>query len=327
MKLLSIVLLLTTMLVLAGCGSGNTDVGPGATPFNGGSNGLSMAFVQGAPPDEITDNGNFPFSINLRIENLGEDDVETSDGYIEITGIEATEFDKSPSDLTQDIPFGINGVVKNFQGTVLVGDTVIAEFNELNFQRNIRGNWDGSRIRANLCYNYETEATTAVCIKEDMLTNVDNKEICALSGEKQVFNSGAPIHVTKVNQEPLGSDKIQVQFEISHVGEVNDRFYKLDTECVDRATNNDKDKIYFEVETDINGNTAKCSGLEEGASGTDSGFITLYNGEPRTVICTFDVGNVEGAFERQINAKVSYRYYQFIEKSLLVKDVSTADEE
>jgi len=319
-------IMLVGLLVLAGCG-GNSDttVGPSKTPFVGGTTALSMEFIEGAPPIEIFDNGNFPFAINLKIENLGEDDVETSDGYVEITGIDPGDFGLSgQSELKQDLPYDIKGVVKNFQGTVLVGDTIITEFNDLNFENDIRGNWDGPRIRANLCYNYETEATVAVCLKRDLLTNIDTKEICELTGEKAVYNSGAPIQVTKVTQTPLGSDKIQLQFEISHVGDVNDRFYKVDTDCDDKTTNTDKDKVYLEVVTDINGNTAECSGLEEGTG--NAGYVTLYNGKPRTVICSFDVGDVEGVYEKQITANLQYRYSQFIEKTILVKDVSTGED-
>jgi hypothetical protein len=329
-KIILMGFILMGLLFLGGCSDEGRreDVGPISTPFVGGSMGLSMEFIDGAPPSEIFDNAQFPFAINLKIENLGEHNVETTDGYIEITGIEASEFGlSSQTALKQNIPFDIRGVVKNFEGTILVGETVVAEFNDLNFQRNIRGNWGeptgpgGPRIRANLCYNYETEATTAVCLKRDMLTQIGTKEICEISGDKKVFNSGAPIQITKITQAPLGSDKIQLQFVISHVGSVNDRFYKVDTECDDRATNTDKDKVYIEIETDINGNLAQCSGLEQSTG--NAGFITLFNGKPRNVICTFEVGNIDGAFEKQITAKLSYRYYQFIEKRILVKDVST----
>ncbi|MFT4297637.1 MAG: hypothetical protein ACMXX5_00415 [Candidatus Woesearchaeota archaeon] len=324
-KTILIGFMIIALLFLAGCNDeGRRDTGPARTPFVGGRNALSMEFVEGAPPIEIFDNAQFPFSINIKIENLGEHDIETTDGYLEITGINPVDFGLSgQADLKQDIPHNIRGVVKNFQGTILVGDTIIAEFSELNYQENIRGNWDGPRIRANLCYNYETEATTYVCLKRDMLANLDSTEICSLNEQKQVYNSGAPIHITKVTQTPLGSDKIQVQFEISHVGSANDRFYKVDTECDDSATNTDRDKVFFEIPTDINGNYAQCSGLEESTG--NSGYVKLFSGRPRSVICTFEVGNIEGAFEKQLTATLRYRYHQFIEKRILVKDVSTGN--
>jgi hypothetical protein len=309
-------------ILLSGCGGGEKRVGPSTTPFVGGVTALRMEFVEGAPPEEIFDNGNFPFAINIKIENLGESDVTASDGYVEITGIDPVDFGLSnQAELKKQLPSDVRGVVKNFEGTVLVGETLIAEFNDLNFMKNIRGNWDGPRIRANLCYNYETEATTIACMKRDMLTNIGQQEICELSGIKPVYNSGAPIQITNVHQTPLGSDKIQLQFEISHVGSANDRFYKTNTECDDRSTNIDKDIVHFEIMDSAQ--DVKCSGLQN-AESDSSGFVTLYNGKPRTIICSFDVTGVEGMFEKQITAKLGYRYSQFIEKTILVKDVSTS---
>ena len=46
-------------------------------------------------------------------ENLGEDDVETSDGYVEITGIDPGDFGLSgQSELKQNLPYDIKGVVE-----------------------------------------------------------------------------------------------------------------------------------------------------------------------------------------------------------------------
>ena len=326
-KTLFAIFMIFSLFILSGCDDTNTGVGPSTTPFVGGTNALSLSFMEGAPPSEVFDNGDYTFGINIKIENLGEDDVETQDGYLEITGIDAQEFGlNGQSDLIIDIPYDIKGVNKNSEGTIFVSEPIIAEFGELNYEGDSRGNFD-YRIRATACYNYETEATTLACLKRDMLTNIDTKEVCSLNGDKEVYNSGGPIQVTKVTQTPVGSDKIQLTFEISHVGEVNDRFYKLDTDCDDRATNQNKDLVYFEV-LDTEGNSlgdAQCTGLKKGSQDSE-GYIELFSGAPRTVVCTFDTSNVEGIFEKKVNVKISYRYSQFIEKTIIVKDVSSKDD-
>lgn len=327
-RIILTILALLLIVIATGCEqqSGN-NVGPSSTPFIGGVEGLVMEFVQGNPPDYVFDNGNFPFYVSIRVDNLGEHDVVANEGYLEITGINAKDFNLgSQAELRQNIPQTIKGVVKNFQGTVIVGDTSILEFGEMNYLPNIRGNFDGPRIRANLCYNYETEATTYICLKRDLLTNIDTKEICDLSGLKPVFNSGAPIQITEVQEDPLGSDKIQLVFTVEHVGTPNDRFYKLDTECDDRQTNRDKDLVWFEVVSDINGATASCTGMREFNADKSGGYVELYNGEPRQVICQFDMSNVDGIYEELVTVRLKYRYSQFIEKTILVKDVSTPAE-
>src|SRR3989344_2547658 len=99
-----IVLFMAVALFLVSC-SPNDNPTDAETPFAGGANGLSLAFVRGAPPDEIFDDGQFPFSITLFLENLGEYTVPDNEGYIEITGIDPAAFVKpSQDDLRQDIP-------------------------------------------------------------------------------------------------------------------------------------------------------------------------------------------------------------------------------
>ena len=325
MRALIAIMILT--VILAGCTQGgDSTVGPEITPFAGGVEGLSMEFVRGAPPDEIFDNGGFPFSVTVLIENLGESDVNPTDGYLEITGINAQDFDLPSQDaLRQDIPLEIDGVVKNFQGTVLLGDKIDISFDELNYLPDLSGNFY-PRIRANLCYNYETKVTANLCVKRDLLTNVNTKEICDIGGLKDVFNSGAPIQVTSVEQNPAGSDKIQVIFTVSHVGFPEDRFYKVDTECDDSQANRDKDLVWFEVVGAVGGSRADCSGIREALPDGSGGFIELTNGADTQVVCTFDVSDVGGVYETPLQARLEYRYSQFIEKNILIKDVSINDE-
>jgi hypothetical protein len=328
-NLVAMLVLLVGIMLLSACSGGSSNgVGPSKTPFAGGQNGLSMEFIEGAPPNEIFDSGQFIFAINVKLNNLGEYDTKAADGYVEITGINPKDFGlNSQADLKKNLPGDINGVEKNSDGIVIIGGTLVSEFNNLKFAGNLRGNWgsdgasNGPRIRANLCYNYQTYVTTGICLKKDMLTNINTKEICQLNGEKKVFNSGAPIQVTKATQTPVGSGKIQVNFEISHVGTPNDRFYKFNTDCDDRSTNTQKDKVYFEV-GQINGKKGKCTGLQEANADGSGGYVTLFNGRPMTVLCTFDLGNIEGSFETILEATLKYRYYQFIEKPILIKDVS-----
>jgi len=322
-KILIIIAALT--LILASCAN-NNDQNTSETPFAGGVEGLSASFVKGAPPQEVFDNGQFPFSVTLFLENLGEHDVPTGDGYVEITGINPIDFDlDGQADLRQDIPTEIDGVVKNFQGTILLGDKVDVSFDDLNYLPNLRGNFP-AKIRANLCYNYETTATTYLCVKRDLLSNIGTKSICELSGEKRKFNSGSPIQVSAVEQNPAGSDKLQVIFTVSHVGFPEDRFYKVDTECDDSEANPNKDLVWFEVVSDLVGEKASCTGLRDALADKSGGYIELTNGADTQVVCSFDVSGIESIFETPVNVKLDYRYYQFIETDLLIKDVSVGSE-
>lgn len=323
-----LVILAVLAIFLVSC-KGGTEGPQVETPFAGGVEGLSMSFVRGAPPDEVFDNEGFPFSISVLIENLGEYTVPSENGYVEITGINPADFDDSgvseALDLKQNLEEEIDGVVKNFQGTILLGDKIDVSFDGLNYIPDLSGNFN-TKIRANLCYNYETKATTYLCVKKDLLSNIGTAEICDISGDKIVFNSGAPIQITAVEQNPAGSDKLQVLFTLSHVGYSEDRFYKLDTDCDDYAGNTDKDLVLFEVVSQLEGVEAECSGLRDSQS-SNSGYVELPNGADTQVVCSFDVSSADSIYETPINLKLGYRYSQYIEKPMLIKDVSVGDDE
>ncbi len=317
--------LIGLLLFIAGCSEEQVDVGPKETPFVGGKTGLSMSFTEGAPPDDIFDSGQYPFSIVLKLENKGEDDISAGDGYIKIVGINPTDFGKTATDLKQDIQKDISGTRKNSEGDIVSGDTIVVEFNEFNYLPDVQGNFDGPRIRPELCYDYATKTSTQICVKSDLLQDLETKDICEVSGSKTTYNSGGPIHITEFKEAPLGSDKIQVSFKIDHVGNVNDRIFKKETECDYKVTNPNKNKVWIEVTSDINGKKASCSGLQEANADNSVGYVTLWDQKPRTVVCSIDVSDVDGVFEELFTVELKYRYLQFIEKTILVKDVSTEE--
>ena len=246
-------ILLVLILFIIGCSGGSqssANVGPDRTPFRGGDIGLSMEFLDGSPPDEIFDNKNYPFGIVVQLENLGEDEVEVGDGFIRVTGINPVDFGLSgQSDLERPIP-AMEGVKKNFDGTIVDGDQDNVEFPGLNYQLDLPGNILQPRIRAEACYNYKTRTATLICIKPDLLAKTETKEVCDIAEDKEAQNSGGPLQITEFTQQAISSDKIQVSFVVSHVGAPNDRFFKLGTDCDDRVTNVDKEKVLVTVTSD-----------------------------------------------------------------------------
>ena len=327
---LSMVLLLA--VIISSC-SGDKDKPSSDSPFVGGDRGLVMSFVDGAPPPEIYDANQFLFDIAVKLSNEGETDVRPEDGYIQIIGINPADFGTTQENLKKPIPALLKRARKNFEGTVLLGDIAIAEFSQLKYIPDVVGNFNGPIIRANACYNYATRASSKVCVKPDLLSNIDNQEIWALSGNKVVSNSGGPLHITSVTQQPLGGSKIQVQFVIEHTGGANERFFKPNTDCLDRPTNPDRDVVFVEILSDVAGVIAQCSGFNS-ATGTgtgggnpspNAGFVKLFDGAPRTILCSFDIANVQSEFEELLEIGLRYRYYQYIETPILVRDVTTSD--
>ena len=103
MKLIITILIIISILVLiAGCAQDEGPIEEGVRAFIGGDRGLDLEFTEGAPPDVVYDR-DFPFDVNIRVENVGEWDIpNTQDVTLTIIGIESTSFGKSLADLTKN---------------------------------------------------------------------------------------------------------------------------------------------------------------------------------------------------------------------------------
>ncbi len=328
------------LLLLTACtGKQKTGI-PFATPFIGGTNGLLISFVREAPPDSITDDGKFPFGIALQMENGGEADLVFGGGYAEIVGINPIDFGL-PSQAYLRSPLikegKLAGAKKNFDGTVIPGMQNVVQFpfdpakeiSMLKYLPNLYGNTN-LNIRANVCYDYKTKSTTKICVKPNLLAVEEKPPLCLVNEPKNPQNSGAPLHITGMTEAPVGEDKIQLTFTISHVGDPTDSFFAVGTECDDTITNPQKYVAFVNVTSDVNGAHADCSGLEDPVEGPvlgpngerSGGFVRMYRGQPRTVTCTVDLSNVESTFEELFEVELLYRYMQSIERPMLIRDVS-----
>ncbi|MGM5483621.1 MAG: hypothetical protein ACQER9_01745 [Nanobdellota archaeon] len=325
MKKILFTLMIATVLLFTGCTEGGDDVSNDATkPFVGGSKGLSMEFITGAPPDEVFDNNQYPFSVSVKLENLGEEDIEEGEGFLEIQGINPNEFGVSESDLVKDVP-EIRGVRKNNDGSIVKGQSEVVTFDGLKFQQDIAGNFNIDTFRVRACYDYETRSTSQICIKEENIDSMKDDEICEINGKKSVVNSGGPLHIKSLTETSRGEDGIQIAFDVGEVGPEGSKWFAPgNTECDDRIDNPDLYKVEVEVEPIINERyQASCSGGT--FNGGDKGTITLYGGEPRKVICSFDVGDQSSDFKTKVDINLRYRYLQSIDKSLLVKDYGVTE--
>jgi len=311
------IVIVALALMLTACSKGNTPSGT----FVGGHEGIVAKFTPGMPPAEVFDNSQMTFAIQTALENKGESDIPAGALFVEIKGISPTSFGKnSQADFKKTNPSIIKGTKKNFAGDIINGDTAWITFDNLKYVIDLPGN-QGFSIVADICYLYETRATAKICVNRDIIKNSDKEKICTLSGEKEVQNSGAPIAITSVKEDPIGGGKVQLNIVISHVGPGDGFFKKTEQTCDMAVDNQNKYKVYVEVTPNIRGVTAHCNNLDEGS--VNSGYITLIDGQPRTLTCILDLNPVgDSVFEELVNFKLSYRYLQHITTPLEVKDVS-----
>lgn len=306
------------MLLLAGCADNNQQNSI-VDPFIGGNNGLNLFLQNGAPPPQVFDGGKFPFAVNVVVENVGETDIGpgTQNPYVtaRIEGINPTGFGVTSAQLHQVLNEPIRGARKNFDGTIIGGLVANFVFEGLNYQGKLQGN-DLITLRGTVCYDYENYATTQVCFKNDIIENVQDSTICTLTGEKLVHNSGGPLHVGQVIQNPLGQNKIQVNFVLQHVGPGEFYGRTAEEDCNPSVRNTNKFKIDVDVTVDDPNTVVQCYRLNNAGSGR----ITLYNNAPQTITCTIVGGSAESrVYTDNLKIRLRYRYGQFIEQPLVVQ--------
>ena len=311
-------ILLLVLLVVSACTSNGSSTGL-FSPYVGGSKALDISFLTGSPRSEVFDGGTDDFSIAVEIRNVGEEDLTPNDGYVQISGILAQEFGVSSAELRQRIP-EIPGA-RMSSGTILNGGIEVVSFDGLSYQPTIAGDLTSQRIRATACYNYKTRSTSNICVKENPYDSTTRTDICTVTGQKQVANSGGPIQITRLEQQVGGQTSVRVVMTISHVGSPDDYFFRLNSECDARDGNSDMYRVFVDVRPIVNGQiAARCSGLQEGSG--SSGYITLHNGQARDLICTFDLSDLQGSSVTPLNVELSYRYMQSIETPITIRAMS-----
>jgi len=305
------IVLLSLVILMAGCGEGEeTTITTKEKAFIGGTRGLIMEFLPGAPPEEVFDSNN-PFNINIKLENKGEWDIEKNNASIKITGIDPTDFGYLTSDdLVKNPDEDLIGAQMDPEGNKIVGTITDIEFAGLEYIDQVAG-FVQFNIKAENCFMYGTKAQSQLCVKEDLLGKTGEKGVCDPNKEKVVDNSGAPIHVTKLTESVAGRDKISFVFNIEHVGK--GRVYRKLSEC--STDFSDRNKIFVTVHDPGIGELS-CSGLEGGST---SGFATLFDDE-RNIRCTINLDEDSiGDYEKVLNIEVEYDYKESIETPLVIK--------
>lgn len=321
MNKLALAVLLCASLVLAGCTAEGQAPNSIVDPFIGGNVGLNLYLQNGAPPPQVFDGGKFPFAVNIVVENVGESDIGpgTRNPYVSarLEGINPNTFGLTAADLEQDLMEPIRGARKNFDGTIIGGLIANFVFEGLNFQGKLQGN-DLLTIRGTVCYDYENIATTQVCFKDDIIENVQDSTLCTLTGEKLVHNSGGPVHVTQVIQNPLGENRVQVNFVIEHVGPGEFYGRAADESCNPSVRNTNKFRADVTVEMEDDSAIVQCYRF----SSSNAGTITLYNGAPQTITCTIEGASPGSRVYTDTMTIVSkYRYGQFIEQPIVIQSL------
>lgn len=310
-KFLLIGLLIGVMIVSACTGDGGA---PATDTYIGGNMGVEMRFSPSAPPDRVADaGGQETFDIVLELENKGENLVLLEDAFISIKGFPPEAFGVSAGDLVNIHPEeDLIPRIKTADGTIIEPPIIYATVSDLQYQYTEPGNVQYP-IRAEICYLYETNVATKLCLKRNLNKDDDN-DLCAVNSPRSVSSSGAPIQVSRIQQSAAGRDKTRFTFTIENRAS-GDVFKELNG-C--EEINAYEDKVFVEIENLLNrgADSVNCVGLSGG--GSDNGYVTLTNGISRDVSCTVTMIDRSDRLQ-PFNIRLSYDYREIVDTSIIVE--------
>jgi hypothetical protein len=301
-----IIILAIILIALVGCQQDGQTVSI-ETPFIGGTQGIIFDFAQFR--SEVYDAGTDPFDITLKIENKGESDILRDNIRVTISGINPLEFSTTENDLVKTPSEDVTSMRKDTMGNVQPGPPIFVDFSDLSYSGKITGTTIDFPIRANICYLYNTKAISKLCIRKNILTAGEG--ICTISEDKPVYNSGAPIQISRLTESARAKDKVGFSFEIRNMGTGD--VYERGSVC-DKSTRRNKDKLFVRVETNMPG--IHCTGLENKGSKAE-GYTTLFDGV-KTITCTQPVpGRLD--FEQILGIEAIYDYEEYKQTKISVK--------
>lgn len=278
-------MLLGMTLLLTACANG--DDNQQTQTFIGGNNGLDIEFVTDAPPESVADRGQQPFDVIVQLTNLGESDVAGEDVLVTLEGFPPSDFGKSVGDMSKNASQTIERRYRvPGEDRVIEGAPVFVEFEDFVFDDSAPGDLEYP-IRANVCYAYETRASSRLCISENLNRPGEN-EVCNPSQTTSPSNSGAPVQVTELAQSPGGSETIRFSFTIENMNPETGRVYRTDSQCDSdfRSSN----RVFVAISGLESTGEISCSGLREGTA--SSGYTSLSDGRSTEVHCSLNVPEI-----------------------------------
>lgn len=212
-----------------------------------------------------------------------------------------------------------------------LGGVDTAEFDGRIIADNILIDSYNPTILVTACYPYFTKSTPTVCIDPEPFDTRQEK-VCNI-GSQTVPNQGAPIAVTKIEQE-AAAGKIQFKITIRNVGKGDviwdkdgvSKLVPLLSRCNPneggRLGRKDFDRVQLEKvkigDVDLFDNR-KCAPFADGTNN----IVRLFEGEG-FVICTYDVPDtVQSAYTTPIDIELRYAYRSTISKPIQIKKLET----
>jgi len=296
--LLAIILLAFLMIGADGCQM------PGGTkPTNVSSFGLSISFVESAPPTQAVVNQ--PFKIYVDLNNSGGQDIAAGKARLFLSGVSGN----------------FQGIVLEKQNSALLprkSNVFSGGSERLSFAENAKFtssliNPFSQHFVLTSCYDYATTIETSLCIgKGNTICNITGEKIAANS------NSAAPIQISSMTEQIVGN-KLLIKFTIQNKGRAGE-VYSSDADCSKLQTSDinemlKKDVVKIAVTTAEQG--LSCNLISEQAPYNS---IQALSGNARIgqISCEKDISALSESYPTPIKIILQYKYRESRDKTISI---------
>lgn len=303
---IAIILLSIILVFSSGCiddtGSQNT-TGMGSdkksAPYVGGEKSLDFSFHKLL--DHIPKQEGVAFPIMLKVENKGSYTV--GENNLQLKLLSPGLWNKGEENIIRN-----NRTIKGKKkvgDSVVPGGTTLLSFEGCSYTGVQQKAIPPDSVRIEACYPYETKVTSEICVvSKDIYTQAINSErICEPSGSKEVRNSAAPIHITKVKQYYSSPGKVIVELTVK---KVEDKGTVYVGNCGSGNLNVSKVKIE-DVSTSDSSVTADCEG--------DTISLLGGKGSRMCVLNNVDSGN---NYKDILKVTLNYTYKKILSEGVQV---------
>lgn len=218
------------MLFILGCNAGTSAKNKKEVDVRVGFSGLTIEYMKNTPPIKVFEDETFPVIIKIR--NNGAYSISKDEKAVLSLGFE--------KDYTQKIQLLESGNVKkiddakpignaaafNLEGKGIInpkGGEEIISYNVMAGKVDPQSETHASAIVAALCYPYQTELHSSICIDPDVSSVDLGKKACTVHDLAFNGGQGAPIAVTKIEASMLPAQIGQIGTE-SQSGKIVPQF-------------------------------------------------------------------------------------------------------
>ncbi|MBW2079282.1 MAG: hypothetical protein JRI71_17385 [Deltaproteobacteria bacterium] len=292
------IFLVTLLLLLSGCPSGNDGTSPLDTSYRTGTSALVLSFLTNSPPSTVFDTDEFPIGIEVR--NKGA--YEVTDGKIHLEG-----YDKNIISVSGDSFSGDLITLNTLPGKSIYNPD--GSYAVYSLSAKIVGQEvpDSHRptFKAEACYTYATVAVADLCIDTEINSPDSIHKTCTTGDITFSGGQGAPLEITSIRVGPSSKKvSLTIYFRNSGGGEIYDK--RLVGEC-------STGRIPTTSKNIVNVDYVKVGSQDITSSCKPGNIVTIPRGADGVIWCDYEYpAGQTGTYKTPLSIKLSYGYRSYV---------------